>query len=560
MVGSVDNLDRCKELIKYVQFLVSAENPSPPQINKQQCELLAEKVSRLQVALLKFEADRYRELLANEEIDGSGFSSFMIPTAELNSVLEQAKALIEECCCGTDGWLNTALKQGDLKETFSEILYDLEWHEKLICSILLTSVTFDRDVFQAAACDGKLSVVEYLDLLIAAKQDQETLKNRLTNLKENHDCGKDDVRCQREPSSQCLATQLLEILNVKPSDIAIDSSGLTSSPLIFWVSPKDLSGGEELGRGGYGVVQETSWLGLRFAKKEFNGRDNKFFRQEIGALAGLSHPHIVRLVCCAMDKRSCSLVMELMDTNLYDLLEEYRDNVPSGTTTKNPPFSHIQSVDLMLQIAEGMRYIHSKSLAHRDLKSPNILIKFPDPSKPLEPLQPSDTDWTLVKGNNSGYNNSRVFLVKVADFGLTKIKNVSTRYSHQTPNTGTRKWMAPEVYKVKNYDEDEEQFPDRFQPFKTDVYSFGIVCFELLTGEEPFANSSQGGLYRRLKGGERPPIPVDCPARLANLIQRCWDGNPRIRPEFHDICKELRYIKGLLLLGKLPFNPRLWWV
>ena len=165
-----------------------------------------------------------------------------------------------------------------------------------------------------------------------------------------------------------------------------------------------------------------------------------------------------------------------------------------------------------------------------------------------------------MKGNDSGCNNSRVFLVKVADFGLTKIKNASTRYSHMTLNTGTRKWMAPEVYKVKDYDEDEEQLPDRFQPFKTDVYSFGIVCFELLTGEEPFANSSQGGLYRRLKGGERPPIPVDCPARLANLIERCWDGNPRNRPEFHDICKELRYIKGLLLLGKLPFRPQLRWV
>ena len=558
MAGSVDILDRCKNLIKHAQYLVSAENPNPPQINKQQCELLAEKLPRLQGAILKFEVETYRELVANEEIEGSEIASLMIPAAELNSLLERITLLIEECCCGTDGWLNTALKQGDLKETFSEILYDLEWHEKLICSIVLTSITFDKNVFQAGACEGKLSVVEYLDLLVAAKQDQETLKDRLRDLKKNHECDEDDVKCRLEPSSQCIATQLLEILNVKPSDIAIDSSGLTSSPLIFWVSPKDFSGGEELGRGGFGVVRETTWLGLRFAKKEFRGGDNKFFRQEIGVLAGLNHPHVVRLVCCAMDKRSCSLVMELMDTDLFDFLEVYRENIPSGTTTKNSPFSHIQSVDLMLQIAEGIRYIHSKGLAHRDLKSPNILIKFPEPSKPLGSPEPSDRDRTSLKGNDAGCNNSRVFLVKVADFGLTKFKNASTRY--MTLNTGTRKWMAPEVYKVKDYDEDEEQLPNRFHPFKTDVYSFGIVCFELLTGEEPFANSSQGGLYRRVKGGERPPIPADCPARLANLIQRCWDGNPRNRPEFHDICKELRYIKGLLLLGKLPFRPQLRWV
>ena len=298
MAGSVHILDRCKDLIKHVQYLVSAETPSPPQINKQQCEFLVEKLPRLQGAILKFEVDTYRELLANEEIEGSEIASLIIPAADLNSVLEWIAALIEECCCGIDGWLNATLKQGDLKETFSVILYDSDWLEKLICTILLTSITFDKNVFQAGACEGKLSVVENLDLLVAAKQDQETLKNRLRDLKKNHKCDEDDIRCQREPSSQCLVMQLLEILNVIPSDIAIDSSGLTSSPRIFWLSPKDLSGGDLLGRGGFGVVQETTWLGLRFAKKEFKGGDNKFFRQEIGARAGLSHPHIVRLVCC----------------------------------------------------------------------------------------------------------------------------------------------------------------------------------------------------------------------------------------------------------------------
>ena len=86
MAGSVHILDRCKDFIKHVQYLVSAENPNPPQINKQQCELLAEKLPRLQGAILKFEVDTYRELLANEEIEGSEIASLMILAAELNSL------------------------------------------------------------------------------------------------------------------------------------------------------------------------------------------------------------------------------------------------------------------------------------------------------------------------------------------------------------------------------------------------------------------------------------------------------------------------------------------
>ena len=178
MAGLVHIFYCIKDLLKHVQYLVSAENPNPPQINKQQCKLLAEKFPRLQGAILKFQIDMYCELLANEELEGSEIASLIIPCVELNSVLERIVALIEECCCGIDGWLNAGLKQGDLKETFSEILYDSHWLEKLKCNILFTSITFDKNVFQAGACEGKLSAVEYLDLLIAAKQDQETLKNR----------------------------------------------------------------------------------------------------------------------------------------------------------------------------------------------------------------------------------------------------------------------------------------------------------------------------------------------------------------------------------------------
>jgi len=127
----------------------------------------------------------------------------------------------------------------------------------------------------------------------------------------------------------------------------------------------------------------------------------------------------------------------------------------------------------------------------------------------------------------------------------------STAYANQTMPIGTAMFMAPEGYEL----EDGDMQPERFHPKKTDVYSFGLICFCVLIGEPtPFPptelmNPSVKAFKGRVWSGKRPKLPLNCPNCLSGLIQQCWDGNPVNRPDFQTICTELRYIKGCLLTG-----------
>ncbi len=334
--------------------------------------------------------------------------------------------------------------------------------------------------------------------------------------------------------------------------------------------PQDLPEVSFIGRGTYGEVYETNWLGEQYAKKVFRESNLESFKTESEILAGLYHPHVVRIVCSAKEgKQDSSLVMDLMQEDLYHFLnprpadtgsshsdagfnDSSDDNstgskdaddddvsasmataaVPSSTPEAAviPLLSMTAAVDLMLQVARGLKYLHSKRIVHRDVKSSNILVKALTGVPELE--------------YKEGYLSA-----KLADFGTSKTKISSTRFSKQTSNIGTTLWMAPEVFSI-----DSGAVVPGLQipayPFKVDVYSFALVCYEILTRKKPFEGENMDGLRQRIKVDRlRPELPERCPTRLASLIRRCWEHNPRERPDFPEICRELRYIKGLLLAG-----------
>ncbi|KAG2613028.1 hypothetical protein PVAP13_4KG332500 [Panicum virgatum] len=182
---------------------------------------------------------------------------------------------------------------------------------------------------------------------------------------------------------------------------------------------------------------------------------------------------------------------------VYCIITEY---MSQGTLrmylNKKDPYSLSPEtiLKLALDISRGMEYLHAQGVIHRDLKSQNLLL-------------------------------NDEMRVKVADFGTSCLE---TRCQATKGNKGTYRWMAPEMTKEKPYTR------------KVDVYSFGIVLWELTTCLLPFQGMTPvQAAYAASEKNLRPPLSTSCPPVLNNLIKRCWSANPARRPEFSYIVSVL---------------------
>jgi serine/threonine protein kinase len=161
---------------------------------------------------------------------------------------------------------------------------------------------------------------------------------------------------------------------------------------------------------------------------------------------------------------------------------------------------------------------------HRDLKANNVLIN--------------------VVEDQDGHLSSSSLQVKLTDFGLSKLKLHDSQYT--TPMVGTTRWRAPEAFEDK---ENREKYTK-----SADVYSFSMLCFEVLTGDVPFKDKPLVTLLESIRDGVRPQLPdVDyCPDYLSALIKKCWATDATERPQFPMICQLLVDYKAMLL--KHPFG------
>ncbi|CAK9230783.1 unnamed protein product [Sphagnum troendelagicum] len=504
--------------------LTSGENEQLLKLNKLQCKCVAQKLLET------------REILQYVESAAGFASAFERCEAtlkkELYRVVTDALSLIKEC--HGEQWLRAAIRQRseNSSEDFVEICYEVQWFTSILCICLQSAV--QAAVVEPEACDGRLSVLDHFKLEAAANQDREDLRSYLELLSQGHVC---DASCAMSKAEKCLAAQFFERLDSRPTKLAADQDSTSAEilPSLLWkVNRRDLPDVRVIGKGSFGEVQETKWLEDKYAKKVFPDVDSKSFKQESKVLARLCHPNVVRVVGWSEGRKGAnpSIVMELMQEDLSKFLSRCLDNNESKGSA-DVPLSIPAAVSLMLQVAQGLKYLHSRRVVHRDVKSLNILVKSLSEAPKVE--------------YNEGYLHA-----KLADFGLSKTKNWSTRYSNQTSDTGTRRWMPPEVFTITKdkVDNDAVKLPEIAHPFKADVYSFALVCYEILTGKEPFAGERTSDLYKLVVlEHARPELPKTCPRRLVSLIRRCWDHDPLSRPDFPEICKELRYMKGLLLTG-----------
>lgn len=309
----------------------------------------------------------------------------------------------------------------------------------------------------------------------------------------------------------------------------------TSRP--FWkIGPDDVEVKNiNFGEGSQAKVSKIAWRGGIFFRKDFNHKST--FDVELEVVRRVSHPHVVYSfgVCISKDEKQHSLLMELLDRDLLLLIEDRVRLVGHS----EPPFSRLDSVDILLQIAKAMTHMHqlTQPVIHGDLKPKNILVSQCE-----------------ILGDVCQY------LVKVADFGSARILKPNSRSSDYAGGPWTTKYAAPELLEKKLFPERNVEI--RF-PKKIDVYSFGIVAFQVLTGLVPYEESpsllvskeSETGLVpyegvsssRALKEGViegvlRPPLREACSRPnfwndpdLIALVESCWHPEPSARPNFAEV-------------------------
>ncbi|KAG0612965.1 hypothetical protein M758_6G066400 [Ceratodon purpureus] len=405
--------------------------------------------------------------------------------------------------CSKDTWIQDALTMTNVSELVSSIGFNLElWRIAYRTgrrSLTLTEVVVVYDT-------------EVQSVKEKASSDLETLSTSLNAV----------LRSDKSSiSEQQLAAFTLDRLHQRSSD----SSQSSLLEAVLNLKHGDL---HKVGKGASATVYRWRWLGAELVVKTFYGGDNEDFSKEVSVLKDLSHPNIITLLCFAKGDSKCSIVMEKMDEDLDSLIQRRKES----RGPNEPPFCLLEAIDIMLQIGGGMQYLHESRIAHRDLKSMNILVKCVKAANDLE---------------------IEYVVVKVADFGISKTKLKSMTFSNQTPNTGTTRWMAPESMKLADTECKEEMSEGETTvakyPLKCDIYSFAMVGYEILTGNLPFPNISNAEVRRLVLKGERPQLPDGCPDKLKDLIKRCWSEDPQKRPPFGYICTTLRHLKYCAIIG-----------
>ncbi|XP_020090154.1 uncharacterized protein LOC109711492 [Ananas comosus] len=270
------------------------------------------------------------------------------------------------------------------------------------------------------------------------------------------------------------------------------------------IKNSDLEVLRELGSGNFGTVYHGKWRGSDVAIKRINDRCfsgkaseqermRADFWNEASKLADLHHPNVVAFYGVVLDgpEGAVATVTEYMVNGSLRQALQRNDKI----------LDRRKRLLIAMDVAFGMEYLHGKNIVHFDLKSDNLLVNLRDPQRPI---------------------------CKVGDLGLSKVKR-QTLISGGV--RGTLPWMAPELLNGSSSLVSE----------KVDVYSFGIVMWELLTGDEPYADLHYGAIIGGIVSNTlRPPVPDSCDRDWRSLMEQCWLSEPSERPSFTEIANRLR--------------------
>lgn len=233
--------------------------------------------------------------------------------------------------------------------------------------------------------------------------------------------------------------------------------------------------------------------------------DQKSFFREILSLSKAKHPAVLSLIGFNLTNfegdHYPTIVTEFMPKgSLGDILNG-NINLPQS-----------KRYIILLGIAEGMKYLHSIGITHRDLKPGNIVLD----------------------------DN---FYPYISDFGASKLANSNQDQNNMESIVGTPLYMAPEIFASEQYTN------------KIDIYSFSLVMYQLITGRLPQITSKNNfrEIVRAITEGKRPDLTIIEDEEVKSFLSKCWSPNPSERPEFSQIVDEIKTRKYLKLMN-VNFN------
>ncbi|XP_064949689.1 serine/threonine-protein kinase STY46 isoform X7 [Musa acuminata AAA Group] len=312
--------------------------------------------------------------------------------------------------------------------------------------------------------------------------------DRLKDLlqKEIHKMGRQAWSKSHSSSPQIKNAQSGE--NFLPDHVQIPTDGTDVWEINFQL----LKFGNKVASGSYGDLYRGTYcsqdVAIKVLKPERVNVDmQREFAQEVFIMRKVRHKNVVQFIGACTKPPSLCIVTEFMSGgSVYDFLHKQKG------VFKLPALLRVA-----IDVSKGMNYLHQNNIIHRDLKAANLLM---DENE----------------------------VVKVADFGVARVKAGS---GVMTAETGTYRWMAPEVIEHKPYDH------------KADVFSFGIVMWELLTAKLPYEYltplQAAVGVVQK---GLRPTLPKNTHPKLDELLHKCWQQDPAARPDFSEILEILQLI------------------
>lgn len=240
---------------------------------------------------------------------------------------------------------------------------------------------------------------------------------------------------------------------------SISSKSLVNDYVGENISFQEIELGKQIGQGGFGDVYAAKWRGSTVAVKKLrvqrvSKRRLQDFTDEVLKFCKLDHPNIVKFIGACVVTPNLAIVMEYMQSNLFDALH-LDDTVD---------FSDEARWSILRQTTFGLSYLHQNKMAHCDLKSQNVLLN-------------DVSDENVV--------------AKITDFGLSMVKNDTETSQSQRPeelvrNIGTPRYSAPEVLRG--------EYLSAKAMMRADMYSLALIIYEVMFEEEPFYNMSYAQL------------------------------------------------------------------